>query len=140
MRVKIDRDNWRYLVLGALGLLFVGSIIWSIIFETLLPLWREGDRVGLAYNLIGIPIILTGTAVIVYGGFRFLRDMFAVSQNERLQANAALLHDKTADPAAVRQARWDNFKLLLPAWKIGFLWIVGGFLLIAVGGFLINNV
>ena len=133
-----NSDKWRYLVLGGLGLLFVGSIIWSIVFETLLPLWREGDRVGLTNNLIGIPIILAGTAVIVYGGFRFLRDMFAVSQNERLQANAALLQDKTADPAAVHQARWENFKLLLLAWQAGFLWIIGGFLLIAVGGFLIN--
>ena len=133
-----NSDKWRYLVLGGLGLLFVGSIIWSIVFETLLPLWREGDRVGLTYNLIGIPIILAGTAVIVYGGLRFLRDMFAVSQNERLQANAALLQDKTADPTAVHQARWENFKLLLQAWRAGFLWIVGGFLLIAMGGFLIN--
>jgi hypothetical protein len=138
MSMAGDEKKWGYWLLAGAGLLFVGSIIWSIIFETLRPLWRAGDRMGLINNLAGIPLILAGTAVIVYGGFRFLRDMFLVSQDEQLQADARLIQDKTADRTAVRQAQWANFKRLLHAWKMGLLYILFGFLLIAAGGFIIR--
>lgn len=103
--------------------LFVMSILGSIVFETLLPLYRAGDLRRLALNLLGIPIVLAGTGVFVVGGVVFVRDTFRVW--------ATL-------PPAGPQTRGSNAVALLRAWRSGTLILLGGFALIAVGGFIIN--
>jgi hypothetical protein len=132
-------DRLRVWVLISVVALFVGSIIWSIISETLLPLYQAGDTRGLLYNFIGIPVILAGTCVIVYGGFVFLRGMFSAFGDETLQQNIPVVRGQVEDSAvAVSKARRENFLILVRAMRPGLSWMVGGFLLIAIGGFLIN--
>jgi hypothetical protein len=127
-------QKWALIVIGAA---FVGSILWSIVFETLLPLVREGNWLGLANNVVGIPIILLGTAVIVYAGFVFVRDTFSSLAGETLKQNVATIKGKPS-PEEVRAARRENMLILFRAWKSGLRWFALGFLLIAIGGFLIN--
>lgn len=128
-------QKWALILIGAA---FVGSILWSIVFETLLPLVREGNWLALANNVVGIPIILLGTGVIVYAGFVFVRDTFAqFSEEGALAQNVATIKGKPS-PAEVRAARRENMLILFRAWKSGLRWFVVGFVLIAIGGFLIN--
>lgn len=56
---------------------------------------------------------------------------------EKLQQNVTTIKDKPS-PAEVRAARRENTLILFRSWKPGLRWFVLGFLLIAVGGFLIN--
>lgn len=120
-----------------IAVLFVGSILWSIIFETMLPLWRAGEWLSIVYHLVGIPIILAGTGCFVYGGFVFVRDTFGAMGDESMIENRALIHRKPSKEA-VRHAQRENLKALLRAWWPGTKWLAAGFGLIAVGGFLIN--
>ncbi len=129
---------WRWLGWTAL-VAFVGSLLWSVWFETLLPLIRAGDWRGLLLNLIGIPLLFAGTGLIVYGGFVFLRAMFRLSASETFQHRVDVLQSGTEDKAALRAARRENLRALWVTWKPGFGWIALGFLLIAAGGFIINR-
>lgn len=116
------------------GVLFVGSILWSMWAETVRPLLIAGDTRGVVLHLVGLPLILAGTAVIVYGGIVFVRATFAAFGNETLQQNARAIRAKQASAAM----RWQNAKILFRAWRPGTLWLLLGFALIAAGGFLIN--
>jgi hypothetical protein len=132
-------DRPRMWILIGVAAVFVGSIFWSIISETLLPLYRAGDTPGLLYNLVGIPVVLTGTSLIVWGGFVFLRGMFSAFSDETLQQNLEVVRGQVQkDAVAVSQARRENFLILARAMRPGVSWMLGGFLLIALGGFLIN--
>ncbi len=102
--------------------------------ETLLPLLRAGDARSVWLHVVGLPLILAGTAVIVYGGYVFVRDTFRAFGDETLQKNVQAIHAKQADG----QMRWQNAKILFRAWLPGLRWLGLGFLLIAAGGFLIN--
>lgn len=130
--------NLGRLALILLGTLFVGSIIWSFLYETLLPLWTAGDVGAIVRNLIGFPIILAGTATFAYGGFGFVRDTFSAMADPQLKENTAAIKDDAAPQDSVRRARWANARLLFRAWKPGALRIAAGFALIALGGWLIN--
>jgi hypothetical protein len=133
-----DRPGARILI--GVAVVFVGSIFWSIISETLLPLYRAGDTTGLIYNLVGIPVVLTGTGMIVWGGFVFLRGMFSAFSDETLQQNVEVVRGHVQDDAvAASQARRENFLILARAMRPGIFWMLGGFLLIAIGGFVINQ-
>lgn len=127
----------KWLAIGLL-ILFVGSIIWSFIYETLVPLLSQGDSGAVARNLIGFPIILGGTALFAYGGFVFVRDTFGAMADPDLRQNVVEIKDKSSNPDAVKQARRQNLRMLLAAWKAGALRMALGFALIALGGFLIN--
>jgi hypothetical protein len=121
-------------ILWAAAAVFVGSILWSMWAETLLPLIRAGDMRAVWLHLIGMPIILLGTAVFVYGGAIFVRDTFSAFNNETLQENYLAIQTKQA----TWQIRWQNAKILFRSWVPGLRWLGLGFLLIAVGGYLIN--
>ncbi len=127
----------KWLAIGLL-ILFVGSIIWSFIYETLIPLLSQGDTGAVVRNLIGFPIILGGTALFAYGGFVFVRDTFAAMANPQLRENTVEIKDKSTGPDTVKQARRQNLRMLLSAWKAGALRMALGFGLIAIGGWLIN--
>lgn len=132
------RTNYGKWLLIALLIIFVGSIIWSFIYETLMPLMAQGDPGAVVRNLIGFPIILAGTALFAYGGFVFVRDTFSAMANPQLRQNVEQINDKSAAPDAVKQARWQNFRYLVASWKAGALRMALGFGLIAIGGWLIN--
>ncbi|HSM56264.1 MAG TPA: hypothetical protein VK879_08930 [Candidatus Sulfomarinibacteraceae bacterium] len=132
-----SESQWGKWVLVGLAALFVGSILWSIVFETMLPLWRAGDWWSIVYHLVGIPLILAGTVCIVYGGFVFVRDTFSAMSGDAIRANVAIINEKSSK-ADVSRARRENFLALLRAWRPGATWMVAGFILIALGGFLIN--
>lgn len=132
-----SEGQWGRWILIGLAALFVGSILWSIVFETMLPLWRAGDWWSVAYHLVGIPVILAGTGCIVYGGWLFVRDTFGAMGGDAVRDNVAIIRDESAQ-ADVSRARRENFRALLRAWRPGATWMVAGFVLIALGGFLIN--
>jgi hypothetical protein len=121
-------------ILWAAAAVFVGSILWWMWAETLLPLIRAGDTRGVWLHVGGLPIILLGTAVFVYGGAIFVRDTFSAFGNEALQKNVQAIRTKQSTVAM----RWQNAKILFRAWVPGLRWLGLGFLLIALGGFLIN--
>ncbi|MFA5405074.1 MAG: hypothetical protein WC358_09080, partial [Ignavibacteria bacterium] len=49
--------------------ILLAVILWSVVTETLFPLYNNKDYEELIYNSIGIPIILLGTGIFVYGGW-----------------------------------------------------------------------
>jgi len=125
-------------VIGILALAaFVGSILWSMWVDTLRPLIREGDSQAVFFNLVGLPLILIGVGIFVYGGYVFVRDTFGSFGNENLLQNVAVIRTKPSRKE-VTAAQWQNMRFLWQAWKPGLAWLALGFLIIAVGGFLIN--
>jgi len=102
-----------------LAVLFVVSIIWSFIYETLMPLLTAGDVGAAGRNLVGFPIILAGTALFAYGGFVFVRDTFGAMQHPQMQENLAQINEKNGPSDLVKRARRANMRLLLGSWKDG---------------------
>jgi hypothetical protein len=121
-------------ILWTVAAVFVGFILWSMWAETLLPLIRAGDTRSVWLHLVGMPIILLGTAVFVYGGYVFVRGTLGTFGDETLQKNVQAIRVKQASG----QMRWQNVRILFRAWTPGLRWLGLGFLLIAIGGFLIN--
>lgn len=117
---------------------FVGSILWSMWVDTLQPLIRAGDTQALIFNLVGLPIILLGTGIFVYGGFRFVRATFHSMQEPGAVENIARIQEGSLPPDELQQARMENLRALWTAWKRPLAWLAFGFALIALGGFLIN--
>jgi hypothetical protein len=117
---------------------FVASILWSMWVDTLQPLIRAGDVQALIYNLVGLPIILLGTGIFVYGGVRFVRATLNAMAEPHTLDNYARIQAGNMLPDDLRQARMENLKALWNAWKVPLFWLALGFALIALGGFLIN--
>lgn len=139
MRGKQGQNaSWGKWLLIALVVLFVGSIVWSFIYETLLPLLEAGDTGAAGRNLLGFPIILVGAAIFAYGGFVFVRDTYGAMQNPQMRENVGLIGDHESPAEAQKRARRANLRLLLGSWKSGSLRMALGFGLIALGGWLIN--
>jgi len=127
---------WR--VIGLLIAIAISSaILWSVCSETLLPLLRKDDMRGLWLNLIGIPMILLGVALLVYGGIKFV-DRTAIAMKDKT------FHERAdfvrTDPRP--EARWDVWKLNLR--QLGKLWwpplllLALALCLIIIGGILTN--
>ena len=102
--------------------------------DTVRPLVRTGDTQAIWLHVVGLPLILLGTAVIVYGGVIFVRDTFRAFTDETLLQNYASIKAKQASGTM----RWQNAKILFRSWVPGLRWLGLGFLCIAAGGFLIN--
>lgn len=117
--------------------LFIGSIIWSIIFETILPLVRAGAIAELVLNIVGIPVILIGTWIFVRGGYIFIKETFAAMSTEEINDNVEIIRAKSNQEAS-RQARRQNLNMLWQAWKPGLKLLAWGGFLIAIGGMGIN--
>lgn len=129
---------FKYAFFAACGVLLV-YILWSVAFETLIPLYREKAYDEFTYNLFGIPAIILGTGLFAYGGFLFVRDTLKeLAQNEKIADNLDIIKNKTNSPEKIRAARSENTKFLLVAWKKGsFLLFIGAAAIIA-GGIIIN--
>lgn len=132
------KENWiNKLLWISLGVLFIGSIIWSIIFETILPLIRANAISELVLNIVGIPVILIGMIIFVRGGWIFVRDVISIMDIEEIKVNTEIIRTKS-DPQAVKQARRQNLILFWQSWKPGLKQLALGYILIAIGGMGIN--
>jgi len=128
------------MILILVAVFLVGSVLWSVIFETLLPLYRDGDTAAFIANLIGIPIILAGTVVIVYGGLRVVRGMFGFMTVAAVEADMQTEQDSIAkSKGRGGSQRAGSFRYWLMAWVPGGPLMLLGFLLIGIGSFIINR-
>lgn len=118
---------------------FIASILWSMWVDTLLPLVRAGDTRAVIFNLIGLPTILLGTGLVVYGGLLFVRSTFTSMAAPQTVENIVRIRAGGSTPDDLRRARIENLKALWYAWKRPLLWLAFGFALIALGGYLINR-
>jgi hypothetical protein len=138
MHNKPSSSWWQWSGLIVLGVLFVGSIFWSIWFDTLAPLVREGDYQALVFNLVGIPLILAGTAVIVYAGYLIVSRTFTMFEDENFVQTVAQIKQRPS--LSERRQVWAiQFAYYRHAWTAGAVWMLLGFGLIALGGYLINR-
>jgi hypothetical protein len=126
-----------YIPITLIGILFSIVFFWSVWTETLRPLIRAGDTAGLLFNLVGIPIIVAGLVVFVYGGYRCLRDMFDLGENETFQQHAAIIRDRPS-VQAVRSSQRIHLRLWAGALARGAFWMLAGFVCFAIGGYIIN--
>ena len=68
------------LLLAVVGAAFAAFFLWSVLFETILPLIDSGDSAGLARNAIGIPLLVGGTGAFVWGAWLLLQAIFDPEQ------------------------------------------------------------
>ncbi|HUF00643.1 MAG TPA: hypothetical protein VMN99_15420 [Anaerolineales bacterium] len=136
---KQQPDTGRFWILIGITALaaLVGSVLWSMWVDTLRPLIQAGDLRAVVFNLIGLPLILVGVGIFVYGGVVFVRDTFQSYQDETLLENMVIIRAKPSRES-VTAARWQTLRIFWRVWKPGLARLALGFLLIAIGGFLIN--
>jgi len=125
-------------VIGLIAAITITSaVLWSIWSETLLPLFREGDMRALWLNMIGIPLILLGVALLLYGGIKFVDRTAIAMKDKTFHERAAFVR---TDPRP--EARWEVWKLNLR--QLGRLWwpplllLALALGLIIIGGILTN--
>lgn len=120
------------------GALLVGSILWSVVFETLLPLAQAGHWQELTANLVGIPVIFAGTAAMIWGCLLFVLATFeGMASGER--AALSEMERKGIRGAERRAAQRAMLERFLVVWRPGILWLAGGFMVILAGGWWINR-
>jgi hypothetical protein len=127
---------WKYIGVAVL-VVFIGSILWSMWAETLYPLIKAGDWRAVILHLIGLPVILVGVSIFVYGGYLFVIRTFACFGEEKMIESMAVIRSKSSRQE-VTAARWQTLRFFWRAWKPGLMWLALGFLILAAGGFLIN--
>jgi hypothetical protein len=126
-----------YFVFLGLGILLV-IILWSVVTETLIPFYRNGDYEEFWYNISGIPLLLIGTGIFAYGGWLFYRDTRELFLSPRILDNVDIIRGKTACPAEIKKAKTENRNMLFSAWRKGSVKLLIGALLIVCGGIIIN--
>ena len=127
----------KVIVFTGFGVL-LAIILWSAVTETLLPLYNSKLYDELIYNVIGIPVILLGTGIFIYGGWIFYRDSRELFENPKLTSNADLIRNRNAPKEKKKTARKENTRMLFSAWRKGFMWLLTGALVIGAGGVTIN--
>lgn len=140
MQEQPETENkiFKYAFLAAFSVLLI-FVLWSVVFETLLPLYREKAYDEFVYSLIGIPLIIFGTGLFAYGGFIFVRETLReLTQNEKIAENLEIIKNKNYPPEKIKAARSENTKFLLATWKKGVFWLFLGAMLIITGGVITN--
>lgn len=141
MSAKREREwkIWKRVIFIG-GMVLAGIFLWSVVAETMLPLWRAGDQRGFYLHLFGIPIIVLGTGIFIVGGARVVRDIWAFlfSGDDRRVADNIATIKAGKDRPAVRAAQKENAGLWLRAVGQGGLIMAAGFLTIAIGSYIIN--
>lgn len=77
---------------------FVASILWSMWVDTLQPVIRTGDTRALILHMIGLPVILLGAGIFVYGGLLFVRRTFNAMGAPQTAETMALMRDGKLPP------------------------------------------
>ena len=135
---RLDEDRiWKFIGIAALVVL-IGSVLWSMWAETLYPLIEAGDSRAVVLHLIGLPLILVGVGIFVYGGFVFVIGTFGTFSDEKMIQSMVIIRSKPS-PKEVAAARWQTLRFFWQAWKPGLARLALGFLILAVGGLLINS-
>lgn len=71
------KTAWRVL-LALAGAAFAAFMLWSVLFETMLPLIQAERWPELALNLAGVPLVFGGTGLLVWSAWLLLRDAFSL--------------------------------------------------------------
>ncbi|MCX6163854.1 MAG: hypothetical protein NTU73_03160 [Ignavibacteriae bacterium] len=132
-RKKIS--TYMFFLACAVVLVFVS---WSVVTDTLIPLYRDKEYDELIYNIFGIPLILIGTGIFAFGGRIFIRDTRELFDNPQLTNNIDIIRDKKLSKEKIKIARSENTRMLFSAWKKGFYRLLIGAIFIVVGGLIIN--
>lgn len=112
-------------VWGGLGLLTF-SVVFSMIFEDLLPTLRTLPPDHRLPFILSFPGFLAATALIVYGGWRFVRDTFGLTDGFGRSGSDG------REPGRLRSRKKRQrlpARRLLRAWLPGLCWMAGGFAL-----------
>jgi len=133
----VRQSIFKIIVFAVIVVLII-IVLWSVVTETLLPLYKNREYNELIYNLFGIPIILLGTGIFVYGGWVFYRDTRNIFDNPQLTSNIDIIRDKTAPKENIKTARSENTRLLFSTWKKGAFRLLIGAVLITAGGLITN--
>jgi len=129
---------FKFAFLSACGVLLI-YILWSVVTETLIPLYNAKTYDEFIYNLFGVPLTLFGTCVFAYGGWVFVRDTAReLLQNDKISGNLEIIKNKENQSDIIKAAKIENSKFLLKTWKKGSLFMLFGALTVSVGGLLIN--
>ena len=129
---------FKFAFLSACGVLLI-YILWSVVTETLIPLYNAKIYDEFIYNLLGVPLTIFGTCVFAFGGWVFVRDTAReLLQNEKISDNLEIIKDKENQSDKIKAAKIENSKFLLKAWKKGSLFMLFGAISISAGGILIN--
>ncbi len=135
--------NYRPIILRFIILLAVlscvGSVLWSLWFETLLLHLGQGKHLFAILELGGFFVCVLGVGCMAYSASIIVRNTNLLFANPRYQTNMQIVrHRKQYPSESVREARKDNLRLLWSAWCPGFPWMALGWLIFAIGGWLIR--
>jgi hypothetical protein len=131
-------------------LLFVGIILWSLWFETLLPFVKQKNYAGLVLELGGFALAWFGAGLVCYGAFVIVRNAaFGLALLMSKKPGAARedlpkIYRKGHTPSEKApspspwQARKESLIVLWTAWKPALRWMVLGWIGIALGGLLLR--
>lgn len=125
-------------VLWLAALVFFGSIIWSMFYETLLPLLRAEQWLAFFANLLGLPLILIGTAAMCWGLWVFLRDTATFTSAPEWRSTQVQIHQVKVQGEERKAAQRKVLGLAWAGWKPSVVWLAGGLGLMAAGGILSN--
>jgi hypothetical protein len=135
---EIKKFILKIIFLTGAGILVV-IILWSVATETLVPLYNSKKYEELFYNMFGIPVLLIGVGIFVYGGWVFVRDTRNLFDNNiQLSVNVDKIKNKALPKKEVKKARSENMELLFSTWKKGAFWLLAGAIVIIVGGLITN--
>lgn len=132
---RVPPAIWAIGLIGA-GL---GALVgWSMLTETLLPLARQAAYVELALNCLGLPLILFGVAIFVWGGLVFVGRTYELASSAAFADRAIQLRSRATPRAERRAAERAQLRGLWQAWAPGLAWLAAGGGLIGGGSLLIN--
>ncbi len=137
---KFARQNWTH-ALRIVGILIVvalaGSILWRAWYETLGPLLSGGDASELSLPLIGMPLTLMGAITLAIGGILFVNRTSIAFGDETFHDRASFVRTDPR-PEARREVWMLNLRMLGRLWQPALILLAMAFVLIIVGGRLIN--
>lgn len=126
------------LVLGGLAAAGAVPVGWSMLTETVLPLWRSGAYAEVGLNLAGLPLILFGVGAFAWGGLLLVLRARDLLEDEANFADGQAAYNRKRPAAERRAAERRYLQTLVRLWRRPVAWLAGGFGLIACGSLLIN--
>ncbi|MCX8031900.1 MAG: hypothetical protein N3B14_00660 [Thermoleophilia bacterium] len=116
---------------------FAGALVWSMWSETVRPLVEEGETSRAIRTSFGMVAILAAVVAILYGGFRIVSKILKTLRDPTVVKNAELIRQRRHQAKeVVRKARRANSRAILRGLYPGSVWMIGGFALLALGGWL----
>jgi predicted DNA repair protein MutK len=126
----------RWLVILAIAA-FAISILASMLFETLLPLARQGDWLRFGLNVVGMPTLLAGTGALIWGAMLLVRGNAVMMEDEKFSRNRVIIEERESS-ASVRAAQRAQYGHMARAWRPSVLWLAAGTVLLIIGSYLVN--